>query len=88
MMMQANWLEDDRLMARSEEDRPSPIRRRVALYVDRTTRQWVVRDPVGDWWSLPSTDDGWMHRAPFELSEDSELESVPRHYLSMLNLPF
>ena len=38
----------------------------VALYVDRTTRQWIVRDSEGKFWSLPSTDNPWggRHRSP------------------------
>lgn len=66
---------------------PSFSRRGVALYVDRTTGQWVVRDSEGEFWRLPSIDDCWKHREPFDLSDDSELESVPGHYLYMLNLP-
>ena len=60
----------------------------VALYVDRSTRQWVVRDPRGDFWRLPSDDNAWDHREPFPLTVDSELEIVPGHYRYMLDLPF
>lgn len=67
---------------------PTIARRTVALYVDRESRQWVIRDPQGEFWSLPSGDGGWMRREPYHLSEESTLESVPGHYRHMLNLPF
>jgi hypothetical protein len=60
----------------------------VALFVDRRTRQWVVRDPTGDLWRLPSVDDSWDQREVFELTDDADLECVPGHYRYMLNLPF
>jgi hypothetical protein len=31
----------------------------VALYVDKASQQWVVRDSEGKFWSLPSTDNPW-----------------------------
>jgi hypothetical protein len=31
-------------------------KRVVALYVDRTSQQWVAQDSGGSLWSLPSTD--------------------------------
>ena len=60
----------------------------VALYVDRSTQQWVVRDPEGNFWLLPADDDCWQNRRPFHLTEDTDLEVVPGHYQYMLNLPF
>jgi hypothetical protein len=27
--------------------------RKVALYVERSSQQWVVRDPEGNFWSVP-----------------------------------
>ena len=63
-------------------------RRTVSLYVDRTTQQWVVRDPEGEFWRLPSAEDGWANREPFQLDEEAELEIVPGHYRYLLNLPF
>jgi hypothetical protein len=61
---------------------------KVALFVDRVSNQWVVRDPDGDFWIVPSGEDGWERREPFQFSEESELEAVPGHYIYMLRLPF
>jgi hypothetical protein len=58
----------------------------VALYVDRATQQWVVRDGEGNLWSLPSTDNPWHERQPFTPAEETELEPVPGHYKHMLGL--
>jgi len=60
----------------------------VALFVDRLSNQWVVRDPDGDFWIVPFGESGWDRRRPFELSEISQLESIPRHYIYLLDLPF
>ena len=59
----------------------------VALFVDRTTRRWIVRDSEGRFWSLPSTDNPWDERQPFSPAEETELEPVPGHYKYMLGLP-
>ena len=59
----------------------------VALYVDKTTRQWIVRDSEGNFWSLPSTNNPWDERQPFFPAEETELEPVPGHYKYMLGLP-
>jgi hypothetical protein len=61
--------------------------RALALFVDRTTGQWVVRDPEGNFWSLPSTDNPWDERRPFSPTEETDLEPVPGHYKRMLGLP-
>ena len=66
----------------------SGTKRLVALFVERSSQQWVVRDPEGNFWLLPSVEDPWGHRQPFSLTPESELESVPGHYMSMLGLPF
>jgi hypothetical protein len=60
----------------------------VALFVDRTGQQWIVRDPQGKFWILPPVDDPWDYRQPFQPSEEMELEPVPGHYKYMLGLPF
>ena len=60
----------------------------VALFVERSSHQWIVRDPEGNFWIIPSVENGWDHRRPFYPTEESELEPVPGHYLHMLNLPF
>ena len=59
----------------------------VALYVDRATQRWVVRDVEGRLWSLPSTDNPWDERQPFTPAEGTDLEPVPGHYKHMLGLP-
>ena len=59
----------------------------IAIYVDRSTGQWIVRDSEGNFWVLPSTDRPWDNRQPFVPNEKSELEPVPGHYRYMLALP-
>lgn len=61
---------------------------KVALYVHRSSQQWIVRDPNGDFWVVPVVPDAWDHRQPFEMTKASELEPVPRHYRYLLELPF
>ncbi|MFZ5832165.1 MAG: hypothetical protein ACOY3P_18940 [Planctomycetota bacterium] len=60
----------------------------VGLFVDRSCRHWIVRDPNGDFWTLPSVEDAWDHREPFRPTSETELEPVPGHYKDMLRLPF
>jgi hypothetical protein len=60
----------------------------VAIFVDRSSRQWVVRDPDGNFWSLPAREDPWDHRQPFALGDGTDLEPVPGHYKNMLGVPF
>jgi hypothetical protein len=66
---------------------PAPTQRVVALYVDKASRQWVVRDHQGNFWSLPSTDNPWDERQPFFPTEETDLEPVPGHYKDTLGLP-
>jgi hypothetical protein len=63
-------------------------KREVALYVDKASQQWVVRDLDGNFWSLPSTETPWDGRQPFTPAEETELEPVPGHYKYMLGIPF
>ena len=63
-------------------------KRRVALFVERSSQQWVVRDPEGHFWRLPAGADPWGQRQPFTPTPETELEPVPGHYTSMLGLPF
>ena len=64
------------------------VRKQVTtLYVDRASRQWVVRDPDGSFWVLPPTDNPWDDRQPFSPAEEADLEPVPGHYKPMLGLP-
>ena len=60
----------------------------VALFVDRSCQQWIVRDPEGNFWILPSVEDPWDHRQPFDPTAETDLEPVPGHYKDMLGLPF
>lgn len=60
----------------------------VALYVDRATQQWVVRDRTGNFWMLPSEAASWENREPFELQPESLLEPIPGHYRYLFDLPF
>lgn len=60
----------------------------VAIYVDRSSGQWIVRDSEGNMWVLPATDSPWDDRQPFCPAEEIELEQVPGHYKYMLGLPY
>ena len=60
----------------------------VTLYVDRSSQQWIVLDPEGNFWIVPSQDENpWGQRQPFYPTEETELEPVPGHYKYMLGLP-
>ena len=64
------------------------IRKRVvALYIDRNSQQWVVRDPEGKLWIVPYLENCWDQCVPFELTKETELELVPGHYRYVLGLP-
>ena len=63
-------------------------RRSVALFADRSSRRWIVRDPEGHFWIVPPVENAWDHREPFQPTEDANLEPVPGHYKDMLGLPF
>ena len=60
----------------------------ASIFVDRSSQQWIVRDPEGNFWIVPVVDDPWDHRQPFDLNDEIELEPVPGHYKYMLGLPF
>ena len=60
----------------------------AALFVDRSGRQWVVRDPDGAFWILPPGRDPWDQRQPFCPTAETDLEPVPGHYKDVLRLPF
>jgi hypothetical protein len=63
--------------------------RSVALFVDRTrSEHWIVRDPEGNFWMVPSVENAWEHRWPFQPTPETELEAIPGHYKCMLDLPF
>ena len=64
------------------------VRKRVvAIYVDRSSGQWIVRDDEGNLWVLPPTNTPWDDRRPFSPAEETELEPVPGHYKALLGLP-
>jgi hypothetical protein len=60
----------------------------VCLFVDRTAHRWIVRDPDGQFWIVPTGDHGWQQREPLDPNSDLELEPVPGHYRYLFNLPF
>jgi hypothetical protein len=60
----------------------------ATLFVERTCRQWVVRDPDGNFWLLPSRDNAWDQRQPYQPTGETDLEPVPGHYKEMLGIPF
>lgn len=63
-------------------------RMKVSLFVNRSTRQWIVLDTEGNYWTVKNdNDDPWNQRQPFYPTEETELEPVPGHYKSMLGLP-
>jgi hypothetical protein len=63
-------------------------KQKVALFVDRTSQRWIVRDPEGNYWHVASIDNAWDHREPFHPSEETVWEPVPEHYKNLLGLPF
>lgn len=63
-------------------------RRTVSIYVDRSSQQWIVRDPDGNFWIIPAVDHPWDHRQPFQLTDKIKLDPVPGHYKDLLGLPF
>jgi len=75
--------------SRDERQNPVPPSKRLgAVFVERSTHQWVVLDPEGNFWILPTVDDPWRDRLPFYPTEDTGLDPVPGHYKHVLGLPF
>ena len=60
----------------------------IAISVDRSTQQWIVRDPEENYWIVPAGDDAWDRREPFQPTEETDLEPIPGHYKYLLKLPF
>jgi hypothetical protein len=60
----------------------------VALFADRSTQQWIVRDGDGNFWTVPAVENAWDHRQAFQLTDETDLEPIPGHYKYMLGLPF
>jgi len=61
--------------------------RTLALYVDRSNQQWIVRDHEGNFCIVPAGQHAWDQRQPFYPTEDTELEPIPGHYKYTLGLP-
>jgi hypothetical protein len=60
----------------------------AALYVNRSSQQWVVLDGEGNFWTMPTENENpWEQRQPFFPSDETELERVPTHYKQALGLP-
>jgi hypothetical protein len=78
----------DRERRADDESTLAPMKRVGAVFVERSTRQWVVLDPDGKFWILPVIDDAWLNRLPFEPTEETPLDPVPGHYKHVLGLPF
>jgi hypothetical protein len=61
----------------------------AALFVDKASPQsWIVRDPDGNFWSVPLADNAWESRQPFEVTDSTDLQAIPGHYRYTLGLPF
>jgi hypothetical protein len=73
---------------RKDKKMTDPGKQIAALFVDRLSQQWIVRDPAGNFWILPSVEEPWIHRQPFTPTDEMDLEPVPGHYKDTLGLPF
>lgn len=60
----------------------------VAIFVEQSLGQWIVRDPEGRFWMLPLAGDSWAQREPFFPTPETILSPVPGHYKDMLGLPY
>jgi hypothetical protein len=47
-----------------------------------------VQDQQGRFWMVPSGQNSWERRQPFEPTEEADLEPIPGHYKYVLGLPF
>jgi hypothetical protein len=48
----------------------------------------LVRDPEGNFWLLPSMENPWDHRQPFQPADEADLERIPGHYKCMQRFAF
>lgn len=64
-----------------------PKRMSSVIFVDRSQRQWVVLDRDGNYWIVPSTENGWDQRQPYRITEATDLQPIPGHYKYLLGLP-
>jgi hypothetical protein len=60
----------------------------LGVCVEKGRQQWVVLDPEGNFWIVPSGDGSWDRRQPFHPTEETDLEPAPGHYQYLLGLPF
>ena len=60
----------------------------VTIFVTRSRGQWVIRDPNGNYWVVPSVEDPWEHREQYDPVDGTDLEPVPGHYRYLFKLPF
>lgn len=64
--------------------------RAVAIYVERSQSQWIIRDRDGAFWIVTppesESDSAWESRQPFLITEETKLEPIPGHYLGMFGL--
>ena len=61
----------------------------ASLYVDKTSHQWIVRDPDGDFWTMPCVDSPWEHRELVDPTiGEMDLAPVPGHCKYMFDPPF
>ena len=52
--------------------------RAIALYVNKASQEWVVRDPEGRFWTVPGDGSARTNqRERFFPTEETELEPVP-----------
>jgi hypothetical protein len=77
-------------MPHALEERPIVAGTKTAthLYEDRSTQQWIVLDPEGNYWTVTLIENPWDHREPFHATNETELERVPSHYRHLVGLPF
>ncbi|MBX7104902.1 MAG: hypothetical protein K1X57_12525 [Gemmataceae bacterium] len=64
-------------------EQPSDI---VAVFIDRESQTWIVRDNHGELWTVPAGANGWDRRCRYEKSDRRVLEPVPGHYKYMFGL--
>ena len=62
-------------------------KRKVCLFVDRSSHNWVIQDPDGVFWTISPREEAWEHKELFTPTDQTELEPVPDHYKYMLGLP-
>jgi hypothetical protein len=62
-------------------------KRKLYLFVDRSSGRWIVQDQDGVFWIIPVLEEAWEHRKLFTATDVLELEPVPEHYKYVLGLP-